>query len=121
MSQLYAHGYNEQESARLTDHAGALVRLLHDDTRYPPDSVVLEAAQSWLTGAASCMGRKDARRIVSADTTALPGRGSPRHVYAVSASTEDASRDPSCGGVSGASVDAAADNDQSEKQHHDDQ
>jgi SAM-dependent methyltransferase len=39
----YVHGYEERESARLDDQAGALVELLHHDTRYPAGSRVLEA------------------------------------------------------------------------------
>lgn len=37
------HGYNERERERLHDQAGALVTLLHHDTAYPPNAVVLEA------------------------------------------------------------------------------
>ena len=37
------HGYQGRESERLRDQAGALVDLLHSDTRYPPGSQVLEA------------------------------------------------------------------------------
>jgi SAM-dependent methyltransferase len=39
----YVHGYSERESERLGDQANTLCRLLHDDTRYPPGSRVLEA------------------------------------------------------------------------------
>jgi SAM-dependent methyltransferase len=39
----YVHGYSERESERLTDQAQTLTGLLHDDTRYPPGSRVLEA------------------------------------------------------------------------------
>ncbi len=37
------HGYDERESDRLQDQAGALVALLHSDTAYPPNARVLEA------------------------------------------------------------------------------
>lgn len=37
------HGYSERESERLKNQAGALVGLLHGDTRYPPGSKVLDA------------------------------------------------------------------------------
>jgi len=37
------HGYDERESERLNDQAGALVELLHSDTVYPAESRVLEA------------------------------------------------------------------------------
>lgn len=43
MSLEYVHGYSERESERLYDQAGALVELLHNDTRYPSGSTVLEA------------------------------------------------------------------------------
>ena len=39
----YVHGYDERESDRLNDQAGALVELLHSDTVYPAESRVLEA------------------------------------------------------------------------------
>jgi SAM-dependent methyltransferase len=38
----YVHGYHERESARLQAQAGSVLDLLHDDTAYPPGSVVLE-------------------------------------------------------------------------------
>jgi len=37
------HGYSDRESERLYDQAGALVDLLHCDTKYPAESKVLEA------------------------------------------------------------------------------
>jgi SAM-dependent methyltransferase len=39
----YVHGYSERESERLSDQAQTLTALLHDDTRYPEGSQVLEA------------------------------------------------------------------------------
>jgi len=39
----YIHGYSKRESERLSDQAQTLTALLHDDTRYPPCSRVLEA------------------------------------------------------------------------------
>jgi len=39
----YVHGYTEREAERLRDQAEALTGLLHDDTRYPAGSRVLEA------------------------------------------------------------------------------
>ena len=39
----YVHGYSERENERLSDQAQALTALLHDDTRYPAGSRVLEA------------------------------------------------------------------------------
>ena len=43
MAATYVHGYDERESDRLKDQAGALVTLLHSDTAYPPNARVLEA------------------------------------------------------------------------------
>ncbi len=39
----YVHGYSARESERLADQAETLTDLLHDDTRYPAGSRVLEA------------------------------------------------------------------------------
>ncbi len=41
--QKYVHGYSVRESERLADQAQTLTGLLHDDTRYPAGSRVLEA------------------------------------------------------------------------------
>jgi SAM-dependent methyltransferase len=42
-TQAYVHGYSERESERLKDQADTLTNLLHDDTRFPAGSRVLEA------------------------------------------------------------------------------
>lgn len=39
----YVHGYTEREAERLSDQGETLAGLLHDDTRYPAGSRVLEA------------------------------------------------------------------------------
>lgn len=39
----YVHGYSEREHSRLVDQATTLTELLHQDTRYSPGSLVLEA------------------------------------------------------------------------------
>jgi SAM-dependent methyltransferase len=39
----YVHGYSARESERLADQAQTLTNLLHEDTRYPAGSRVLEA------------------------------------------------------------------------------
>jgi SAM-dependent methyltransferase len=39
----YVHGYSKRESERLSDQAQTLTGILHDDTRYPSGSCVLEA------------------------------------------------------------------------------
>lgn len=43
MGNGYVHGYDQREPDRLIDQAGSLDDLLHGDTRYPPNSRVLEA------------------------------------------------------------------------------
>jgi ubiquinone/menaquinone biosynthesis C-methylase UbiE len=43
MREDYVHGYSEEEANRLKDQANALVNLLHEDTKYPAGSKVLEA------------------------------------------------------------------------------
>jgi ubiquinone/menaquinone biosynthesis C-methylase UbiE len=42
MSGPYVHGYHPRESERLQDQAGTLADLLHSDTSYPADSMILE-------------------------------------------------------------------------------
>jgi cyclopropane fatty-acyl-phospholipid synthase-like methyltransferase len=39
----YVHGYTEREARRLQDQASTLAEILHQDTRYPAGSTVLEA------------------------------------------------------------------------------
>ena len=41
--QEYIHGYEEDETTRLTDQATTLAELLHHDTSFPPNARVLEA------------------------------------------------------------------------------
>ncbi|BDZ69863.1 class I SAM-dependent methyltransferase [Methanobacterium petrolearium] len=43
MRKDYVHGYSEREAIRLVDQAKALALLMHHDTSYPEDSMVLEA------------------------------------------------------------------------------
>jgi SAM-dependent methyltransferase len=42
MNKAYVHGYDRDEVQRLQDQAATLVDLLHGDTSYPADSLVLE-------------------------------------------------------------------------------
>jgi SAM-dependent methyltransferase len=42
MEEDYVHGYSEIEAGRLHDQAQTLAQLLHGDTRYQPDTAVLE-------------------------------------------------------------------------------
>jgi SAM-dependent methyltransferase len=70
MKPLYVHGYDERESARLSDQAQTLEELLHSDTSYPAGSSVLEAGCG--TGAQTIpLARNSPRsRIVSVDISA---------------------------------------------------
>ena len=43
MSKDYVHGYSEEESNRLLDQASTLADLLHEGTKYPAGSKILEA------------------------------------------------------------------------------
>ena len=43
MTERYVHGYSQREAQRLVDQATTLSDLLHQGTRYPDDSTVLEA------------------------------------------------------------------------------
>jgi ubiquinone/menaquinone biosynthesis C-methylase UbiE len=43
MSEKYVHGYDPRENIRLQDQASSLAELLHHDTSYPAESLVLEA------------------------------------------------------------------------------
>jgi len=38
----YVHGYSNEETNRLRDQANTLANLMHDDTKYPAGSKVLE-------------------------------------------------------------------------------
>ena len=40
---FYVHGYTETEARRLADQANTLSHLLHHDSMFPPNSVILEA------------------------------------------------------------------------------
>jgi SAM-dependent methyltransferase len=66
----YVHGYTERESERLADQAQTLTGLLHDDTRYPEGSKVLEAGCG--TGAQTVMLAKNSpgAQITSIDISA---------------------------------------------------
>jgi SAM-dependent methyltransferase len=68
MSQkTYVHGYSERESERLSDQAQTLTALLHDDTRYPEGSCILEAGCG--TGAQTVILAKNnpGAKIISVD------------------------------------------------------
>jgi ubiquinone/menaquinone biosynthesis C-methylase UbiE len=43
MKKDYVHGYSQREALRLSDQARTMADILHYDTRYPPQSSILEA------------------------------------------------------------------------------
>lgn len=63
----YVHGYDARESARLGDQAGALVALLHHDTRYPVGSRVLEAGCGVGAQTVTLAARSPGAQIVAVD------------------------------------------------------
>jgi len=67
----YVHGYTEREAERLSDQAEILTGFLHEDTRYPAGSRVLEAGCG--TGAQTVIlarGSPEAR-VTSVDTSKI--------------------------------------------------
>ena len=42
-STKYVHGYSDREALRLNDQADTLDNIIHNDTLFPKDSLVLEA------------------------------------------------------------------------------
>lgn len=66
----YVHGYSSRESERLSDQAETLTDLLHQDTRYPAGSHVLEAGCG--TGAQTVIlaGKSPGALITSVDISA---------------------------------------------------
>jgi SAM-dependent methyltransferase len=67
MDEDYVHGYSEREQERLHDQAGTLVRLLHEDTRYPEGSLVLEAGCGVGAQSSYLAANSPGARIVSLD------------------------------------------------------
>ena len=66
----YVHGYEERESERLRDQAGALVDLLHHDTAYPEGSAVLEAGCGVGAQTVTLAARSPGARFTSVDLSA---------------------------------------------------
>jgi SAM-dependent methyltransferase len=65
----YVHGYHEREDKRLVDQAGALVELLHHDTRYPAGSLVLEAGCGVGAQTVTLAANSPAARFLSVDVS----------------------------------------------------
>jgi SAM-dependent methyltransferase len=70
MSDAYVHGYHPREHERLEDQAGALVDLLHSDTAYPAESMVLEAGCGVGAQTVTLAQRSPNARFVSVDVSA---------------------------------------------------
>lgn len=70
MNTGYVHGYDERESSRLHDQAGALVDLLHADTSFPAGSRVLEAGCGVGAQTVTLARNSPDARIVSVDVSA---------------------------------------------------
>ena len=66
----YVHGYDERESERLHDQAGALVELLHGDTSYPAGARVLEAGCGVGAQTMTLSARSPKARFTSIDVSA---------------------------------------------------
>ena len=70
MSDTYVHGYLQRENARLRDQAGALVDLLHSDTAYPSESLVLEVGCGVGAQTVTLAQRSPSTRFISIDIAA---------------------------------------------------
>src|SRR5205085_3876547 len=70
MSEVYVHGYNRRENARLHDQAGTLVDLLHADTVYPAGSSVLEVGCGVGAQTMTLAQRSPTARFTSIDLSA---------------------------------------------------
>ncbi|WP_064750314.1 methyltransferase domain-containing protein [Solirubrobacter soli] len=66
----YVHGYDDRESERLHDQAGALVELLHGDTTYPAGARVLEAGCGTGAQSVTLAARSPKARFTSIDVSA---------------------------------------------------
>jgi SAM-dependent methyltransferase len=69
MSDTYVHGYRPRENTRLQDQAGTLVDLLHSDTAYPRESVVLEVGCGVGAQTITLAQRSPDARFVSVDVS----------------------------------------------------
>ena len=65
----YVHGYDGREAARLEDQARTLEELLHADTEFPHDSMVLEAGCGTGAQTVAIARRSMGARIVAVDVS----------------------------------------------------
>jgi SAM-dependent methyltransferase len=82
MTGAYVHGYGERENERLQDQAGALVDLLHHDTRYPAGSTVLEAGCGVGAQTVTLAANSPGARFTSIDVSAASVADARRRVAA---------------------------------------
>lgn len=66
----YVHGYERHESTRLQDQASALEEIIHGDTSYPAESIVLEAGCGVGAQTVSLARNSPDARIISIDISA---------------------------------------------------
>jgi len=65
----YVHGYSSTEAGRLGDQAQTLAELLHHDTCYPPESLVLEAGCGTGSQTAILLTASPGVRLVAVDVS----------------------------------------------------
>ena len=70
----YVHGYSSQENSRLVGQATTLTELLHGDTAYEPESLVLEAGCGVGAQTAILASTSSATRFVSMDLSPASAR-----------------------------------------------
>ncbi|MFE0202640.1 methyltransferase domain-containing protein [Streptomyces sp. NPDC058985] len=82
MFEQYVHGYRAEESTRLADQAGALVELLHGDTRFGPGERVLEMGCGVGAQTATLASRSPHTDFVAADIAPESMESASRRVAA---------------------------------------
>ncbi len=78
----YVHGYTPREAARLGDQARTLATLLHEGTRYPAGSRVLEAGCGIGAQTVTLARRSPSAAIVSMDVSAVSLHAARDHTRA---------------------------------------
>ncbi len=80
MTSSYVHGYDPRESRRLQDQATTLAELLHHDTAYPRESLVLEAGCGVGAQTVTLARNSPGASIVSVDISSASLRQAKREV-----------------------------------------
>ena len=89
MADTYVHGYDERESERLLDQAGALVGLLHSGTSYGQDARVLEVGCGVGAQSVTLALRNSGARFTSVDRSGDLLAEARRRVVAAGATNVD--------------------------------